>query len=76
MPDEIMGTTFLDNGRWVLRHEGGAGNKVPLTGPPELLAQLEDGGAKVFLETYARDHPGRRRGGECDRYQNVLIDYG
>lgn len=56
--NEIMGTTFFEQERWILRHEGGGGNKVPLFGPAEVLSQLKDGGAQVFEGTYSRDHRG------------------
>ncbi|RXT28716.1 hypothetical protein B5P46_08050 [Rhizobium leguminosarum] len=56
--NEIMGTTFLENGKWLLRHEGGAGNKVPLLSPKEVLVQLKHGQAQIFEGSYGRDHRG------------------
>jgi hypothetical protein len=52
---EVMGTTLFEDGRWLLRHEGGAGNKVPLHGPSDVLAKLDHGGAKIFRGIYSRD---------------------
>lgn len=53
-----MGTTFLEDGKWFLRHEGGAGNKVPLLGPKDVLGALRDGQAQIFEGSYSRDHRG------------------
>ena len=56
--NEVMGTTFLEDGKWLLRHEGGAGNKVPLLASKEVLLELQDGQAQTFEGSYARDHRG------------------
>ncbi|MBP2235529.1 hypothetical protein J2Z31_002021 [Sinorhizobium kostiense] len=56
--NEVMGTTFLEDGKWFLRHEGGAGNKVPLLARKELLGDLQDGQAQIFEGSYSRDHRG------------------
>ncbi|MDU0310242.1 hypothetical protein [Rhizobium sp. 10PS4] len=56
--NEIMGTTFLEDGKWLLRHEGGAGNKVPLLAPQIILVQLQDGQAQIFEGSYGLDHRG------------------
>jgi hypothetical protein len=53
-----MGTTFLEDGKWLLCHEGGAGNEVPLLAPKEVLVQLQHGQAKIFEGSYGRDHRG------------------
>jgi hypothetical protein len=55
---EVMGTTLFEDGKWLLRHEGGGGNKVSLSGPSEVMAQLKHDEAKIFEGTYSHDHRG------------------
>lgn len=54
----VMGTAFAEEGRWMLRHEGGEGRRIPLEGPQGFLAELKDGSPFVFVGRYILDQNG------------------